>query len=97
MHASQPRQENHVACGRAGLDGCFVVRRNCGVCVVDVDVVVVAAAALVMIHRRLALVGGEGARSMDLVVSESDQRKGLDRQLRARGEEHGGEIGDFEA
>jgi hypothetical protein len=75
------------------------VRTNCGACVVDVvaAAAAVAAAALVKIHRRLALVGGEGARSMDLVVSEGGQRKGLDRQLRAREEEHGGEIGDFEA
>ena len=73
------------------------MRTNCGACVV-VDVVAAAVgAALVMIHRRLVLVGGERATSMDLVVSEGGQRKGLDRQLRAREEEHGGEIGDFEA
>jgi ribosomal protein S18 acetylase RimI-like enzyme len=94
-----------VVYGQAGLDGYFVVRRSYGgyavvVAAAAAAVVVgmaVAVAVVVMIHQRPMLVGDEGARSMDLVVSEGGQRKGLDRRLTATEEEHADEIGGFEA
>lgn len=89
-----------MACGRAGLDGYFVVRTNyggCGVVAAVVEDVAVAVAVVVMIHQRPMLVGDERGMSMDFVAREGGQRKGLDRRLKAREEEHASESGDFEA
>jgi hypothetical protein len=90
-----------VACGRVGLDGYFVVRRNYGGCgvvaAVVEDVAVAVAVVVVMIHQRPMLVGDERGMSMDLVASEGGQRTGLDRRLKATEEEHASESGDFEA
>jgi hypothetical protein len=95
---SQPRQENHVACGQVGLGGCFVARTNYGAYVV----VAVAdiAAAVVAIHRRPMLVadfGDEDARSTGSVANEGGRRKDRYRRLKAKAKERAGGSCGFEA
>jgi hypothetical protein len=82
--AWQPRQENPLACGQAGLDGYSAGRMNCGV-----DAVVyIAAVAAVMISQTPTLVAGvadEGARCTGLVGNEGGRRQVRHRPLKVRG------------
>jgi hypothetical protein len=83
----QPRQENLLAYGQAGLDGYSAGRMNCGAYVVDA-VVYIVAAAVVMISQTPTLVAGvadEGARCTGLVGNEGDRRQVRHRPLKARG------------
>ena len=85
----QPRQENLLACGQAGLDGYSAGRTNCGAYVVDA-VAYIAAVAAVVIHQTPTLVADvadvadEGARSMGSAGSEGGRRQVRHRLLKAR-------------
>ena len=95
----QPRQENLLACGQAGLDDYSAGRMNCGAYVVDA-VVYIAAVAAVVIYQTLTPVAGvadEGARRRGLVGSEGGRIQVRHHPLKARGGERSPWRCDVEA